>query len=366
MGIGRKVRKGLGRLCCFGSCPDVLDDEPGSFFRLLKEEATSTKDTSTQNLTSDLEGFLPSSERKESPKEPSTKEASTHMLASDLEALLPSLERKERPEKTSIKDTSTQTLVSDLEALPPLLERKEMPQGTSIKEASTKTVMSDLEMLPPSPEVADQVLESGDSEERHPSTPCERPQEPEEPDRGECTNQRRAALDAKLRSSSGKEILHRICQQMPNYVPQIALEMANILAVNHLDLVIDHFFESSEKDCERMAHAVLCSPLCDVDKAIRIFLCKVTKCSCMFQETEEQVKAIRAVGMIIKHHSNVNKLKSWAPHFFAAFWYAMVVANRKIKEEETSGSSGSYPSPQEITEIVTTLFERTEMMHIVT
>ncbi|XP_042300231.1 uncharacterized protein LOC121918211 [Sceloporus undulatus] len=116
------------------------------------------------------------------------------------------------------------------------------------------------------------------------------PKMPEGASLEERSSQMRAAFYEQLRSSSGMKILHRICQGMPGYDLEVGTEMADILALNHLRLVTEHYFDTCDKHCDNLMYTILSSPKCNLDIAFQYLIYSANERFSLCQESDEQVK----------------------------------------------------------------------------
>ncbi|XP_042294841.1 uncharacterized protein LOC121915067 [Sceloporus undulatus] len=121
-----------------------------------------------------------------------------------------------------------------------------------------------------------------------------------------------------------KSLLHELCQQFCRSSREVAVDIADSVAENHLELFLEHVLEVDGKECVALMVGVLASSNCNLDKVIHLLVSTISGKPCSFpvetfKQFELKVKAVKFIATLISVIPHTERLDKWATDFNVLF-----------------------------------------------
>ncbi|XP_042299838.1 uncharacterized protein LOC121917780 isoform X2 [Sceloporus undulatus] len=169
---------------------------------------------------------------------------------------------------------------------------------------------------------------------------------------------------SEFNSSPTKEALHRLCKKYSNLSQEEKWDMADAIARNHVNLMVDHYLESKETACDELMCAVLSEGQCNHHICLTHFFMKMIESQMLYGEEPPlaKVKALRGIRAIVADLSDTQTLKNKLLFHFVTL-ANFLVSQCQTKEQGTREKLKTYLVPGEAIDIFAILLQRLDLVH---
>ncbi|XP_042300113.1 uncharacterized protein LOC121918070, partial [Sceloporus undulatus] len=158
-----------------------------------------------------------------------------------------------------------------------------------------------------------------------------------------------------------KTSLHHLCERFGHVGPLVAEKIADTVAENHLELLLNHYLESPLSACEKMMRGVLFSSLCSLEHALFFFLHTVNDSSQKARQKEDYIvrkaKALKALGLLVTDLVDDTTFRMWMALVSNTLLYAVVLFGSRLHDEDRQKLK-DHMSMEELIDIIKVLLAR--------
>ncbi|XP_042321081.1 uncharacterized protein LOC121929520 [Sceloporus undulatus] len=164
-------------------------------------------------------------------------------------------------------------------------------------------------------------------------------------------------------SAPTKEALHKLCNKYAGFSKEERWDIADAIASNHLDLMLDHYLESQETACSDLMHGVFAEGSCSLNTCLNHFIVKLNEGQ--ITESKElplaKVRALRGIKAIVQDFCNIQDLKDWLS-FHLVTLANVLVSQFQREEKGTSRKPKMYLVPGEAIDILSILLQKLDLV----